>query len=319
MSSTEQPEHDLDALIARARIEAQRQRSSATAQASVVRLLADAGGSLPLAVLLSRGAPRDVVAELVAEPTDKRQRAKARLAVVGSEPAVWLTATGFQSVGRQAKEKPPTTESLAHSLAPQGIAQYIAERQPAMEAAGLRLTVSSGPSCSRFSEQVVAQAWALLRSTADAEGSIGSCTGGVVPDALITERYSLDEAGSSLYARCWPDSKPDLDDLAETTVAVEVQDSRMADEPLRHRVEKWSAAVESLRAARAVLWVVRSQSVALRLAALGVGDHSRRPGQLLVPAHALGLGGQPFDVQRPWWVTAVPVDQATADRAASLD
>lgn len=82
----------------------------------------------------------------------------------------------------------------------------------------------------------------------------------------------------------------------------------MADEPLRHRIGKWDASIGTLRAARAVLWVVRTRAVADRLAALGVGDPTRRLGQLLVPAAALDLGGDALDVTYPWWVTTVPPD-----------
>jgi hypothetical protein len=84
--------------------------------------------------------------------------------------------------------------------------------------------------------------------------------------------------------------------------------SAKASDPLRAKVDRCQAACERLHAARAVLWVVRTRSVADRLRDLGVDD-PRRPSQILVPARDVGFSGEDVGpVRRPWWVTRVPAD-----------
>jgi hypothetical protein len=75
---------------------------------------------------------------------------------------------------------------------------------------------------------------------------------------------------------------------------------------LRSKVDSWSAAVENLKVASIVLWIVEPAACKV-LVSLGVGDAIRRPGQLLVSSGAVGLGGETFDVPGlKWWVLDVP-------------
>ncbi len=163
----------------------------------------------------------------------------------------------------------------------------------------------------RFSAEVVARAWAGLRSRPDAEGSLGVLTGGWLPDALVVESWPLTDEGRALYARAWGLPNPeriDADDLAETTVLCEVEDSRKANDPAKWKVVRTEAGL-SLDLGRACIWVCRSNTVARSLVALGVGDPSRRPGQLLVPAVALGMDGEDVPQVGPvWWPLGVPTD-----------
>ena len=76
--------------------------------------------------------------------------------------------------------------------------------------------------------------------------------------------------------------------------------------PLRSKVDAWSAAVENLKVASIVLWIVEPAACKV-LASLGVGDLVRRPGQILISSGAVGLGGDFFEVPGPrWWVLDVP-------------
>ena len=91
------------------------------------------------------------------------------------------------------------------------------------------------------------------------------------------------------------------------TLALEFQQAdRQAGAPLLHKVACWSAAIETLKVASRVLWIVE-EDVAKVLASLGVGDPGRREGQLLIPAHSIGMSSKVFRVSSPqWWVTEFP-------------
>jgi hypothetical protein len=300
---------DLDALVQQARVEAAAQRSDHAAEAEVLALLAERGGSLPLADLLAAGAPTEVVARLV-DPNasnDKRRKTRARLGVVAEAPVVWLTATGWQATGRSSgREQVPTADSVSHATTPGRVADWLTAQAPAWEDRGVFVRITWGASCRRWSEEVVARAWGRLRSLGDTEGAVGSLTGGLVPDALLVERWT-GQGALELHAGAWGQSVTAVqpEDLAETTVAVEVEDTRKSAEPLRYKVSRWHEATETLGAARAVVWLVRTREVADRLRDLGV-DTEHRPTQLLVPATVFGLDGEALGpVQRPWWAWRV--------------
>ena len=302
---------DLDALVEAARIAHAQRRSMDAAAAEVLRLLAEADGALPLDGLLAAGAPRDVVAHLVAEDLeDKRRKQRARLGFVGGAPVVWLTSTGWQATGRASgREVVPSADSVAHATAPAAIGRWIQQRTATLAAHGISVRATQGAACRRWSTEVTARAWAALRTTADGDGAIGSLTGGLIPDGLVMQSVELGQAGAALYAQLCGGAPADDDDLAETTYTLEVEQTSKASDPLRAKVDRCQAACESLHAARAVLWVVRSRAVADRLRDLGVDD-PRRPSQLLVPARDVGLDGEDLGpVRRPWWLTQVPPDE----------
>lgn len=302
---------DLDALVEAARISHAQRRSMDAAAAEVLRLLADGDGALPLDNLLAAGAPRDVVAHLVAEdPSDKRRKQRARLGFVGGAAVVWLTSTGWQATGRASgREVVPSADSIAHATAPAAIGRWIQQRAGTLAGHGISVRTTQGAACRRWSVEVTARAWAALRTTGDGDGAIGSLTGGLVPDGLVVESFPLGQAGAALHARLRGGDPVDDDDLAETTYTLEVESTAKASDPLRAKVERNQAACERLHAARAVLWVVHSRAVADRLRDLGVDD-PRRPSQILVPARDVGLPGQDLGpVRRPWWVTRVPADE----------
>lgn len=299
---------DLDALVERARIQAKATRSSEAAIAHVVHLLAANDGQMPLAGLLAAGVPRDVVAALVAEPTDKRARAKARLGVIGSDPWVWLTSSGHQASGRASgRERVPSQESAAHAISPSRVSDYFAARSERLAAFGVDVRVVSGAACRRLSEEVKARAWAALRSRPDAEGSIGLLTGGYIPDALVIVRTPNTEDGKALYRRCWGREPSDAD-LAESTCALEIESRDKREDRTRTKVQA-AAEVVSLGATQAVAWIATSGEVARRLRDLGIDDAAREPTQWLAPGAAFGIEGEPIGpVTRAWWPLAVPAD-----------
>ncbi|MGY2083919.1 hypothetical protein [Blastococcus sp. SYSU DS0539] len=301
---------DLDALVETARIAHAQRRSMDAAAAEVLRILAEADGALPLDGLLTAGAPRDVVAHLVAEDaTDKRRKQRARLGFVGGAPVVWLTATGWQATGRASgREVIPSADSVAHATAPAAIGRWLQRRAATLGGHGITVRSTQGAACRRWSAEVTARAWAALRTSGDADGAIGSLTGGLIPDGLVVQSFPLGPHGAALHARLCGGAPADDDDLAETTYTLEVEESGKHTPVLRHKLDRCQAACEQLHAARAVLWVVRTRAIADRLRDLGVDD-PRRPSQILVPARDVGLDGEDLGpVRRPWWVTQVPAD-----------
>ena len=307
MTDDQAERRDLDDLSSAAQQRAAAARSDEAAAAAALRLLADNGGALTVAELLRRGVARDTVAALVDEDAngDKRKRVRARLTMVRiagapEVPTVHLTSVGWSATGRPSgREVVPTSDTVEHAMAPYRLAAWLDDRRDATHAVGADVTMTWGPSCRRFSEEVVARAWARLRMMNDQSGALGSLTGGLIPDALIVERWT----DANNYTQAWGKQPAGADDLAETLVAVEYEHSGKSDEPLRAKVERWDAASEQLGACAAVIWFVNSASVADRLIALGVGDPLRRARQLLVPAAAVGLGsGTSVEASRPeWW------------------
>jgi len=229
---------------------------------------------------------------------------RARLGEIDGEPVCWLTATGHQAAGKtRGNEVRPTSDSLSHALAPSRLAKWLQPLAPQLALEGVELSVTWGPSCRAFSERVISLAWARLKSLADPSGTIGLLTGGLIPDALLIERRTIDQTGEANYLKCWGNQANGLDELAETIVAIEVQNAtRQASDPLRSKVDAWSTAIEKLNVASSVLWIVEPGASKV-LTSLGVGDPSRRPGQLLISSGAVGLSGDNFLAPGPeWWV-----------------
>lgn len=89
----------------------------------------------------------------------------------------------------------------------------------------------------KFSRRVEALTWAKLKSFAAPSGSLGLLTGRLIPDALITERRVLTPAKESHYQSSWEVTPKNLDELAETTIAVELQQGdTQTGAPLLHKV-----------------------------------------------------------------------------------
>ncbi len=298
---------DLDTLLAIARQQEAERNGSESAQVAAIHILSSAGGALPIRDLIERyGVTKATIATLCDEELhrDKRRKVRARLGEIDGEPVCWLTATGHQAAGKtRGNEVRPTSDSLAHALAPSRLAKWLVPFGPELAKDGVELSVVWGPSCRAFSERVISLSWARLKTLADPSGGIGLLTGGLIPDALLIERRPIDQAGADNYQKCWGFAPSNVDELAETVVAIEVQNAtRQASDPLRSKVDAWSTAIEKLNVASVVLWIVEPAASRV-LISLGVGDQSRRPGQILVSSGAVGLGGETFQVPGPsWWV-----------------
>lgn len=302
---------DLETLLAIARQQEAMRSSSEAAQVAVIRILANAGGALPISDLTSRyGVTAQTIATLCDEEqhTDKRRKVRARLGEIDGEGIVWLTASGWQSAGKsRGTEVRPDSQTLAHALAPSRLAKWLEPIVPVIAPFGVEVDVSWGASCNAFSRRVEALAWARLKTQADQTGDVGALTGGLIPDALICERRTVDDNGTQLFQNAWGTRPVDKDELAEHVVGFEMQTAtRQNGSPLLHKVRAWSTAIENLGVASRVIWVVEPAACKV-LVSLGVGDQSRRPGQLLVSTGAVGLGGEHFEVPGPrWWVLDVP-------------
>ena len=149
-------------------------------------------------------------------------------------------------------------------------------------------------------------AWAKLRISADTSGNLGILTGGQLPDFLVIENRTIDEKGAQHFLESWGVAAKNIDELAETTIACEIQLSeRTQGGSLRPKVDAYSAAIEILGAAHRVVWIA-DKKVAKILISLGVNDEYRRPGQVLISAASIGMGDEDFLTTSRWWLLDVP-------------
>jgi len=301
---------DLETLMAIARQKEAEKSSSEAAQVAAIRTLANAGGALPIRDLISRyGISAQTIAALCDEEQhkDKRRKVRARLGEVEGDAICWLTASGHQASGKsRGVEIRPTSDSLKHALAPSKLAAWLEPLEPALAERGAALYVTWGPSCYAFSRTCESLAWAKLKTHADPSGTLGLLTGSLIPDALVVERWGIDDKGSELFKKAWGVPPKNQNQLAENVCAVEVQNAtRQAGDPLLSKVNAWEMAL-SLGVADCVLWIVEPAACKV-LSALGVGDPNRRERQFLIPSGAVGLGGETFPTPGPkWWVLGVP-------------
>ena len=285
---------DLDALIQVARLEAARASEGGAVGALVARL-ARGDGSASVRTLRAEGFPSTVIASAVSvSAADRRVKPRAKLGIVGAEPFVWLTTTGWQAAGRASgRERPPSAESAEHAAAPTALRAWLDECLRPWD--GLSVSVATGDATREFSERIKAIAWGRVTGSGDTTGSAGALTGGLIPDGLLIERYP----DAATYVGAWGQQPTTAEDLAEQTLALEVEHSAKREAPLRWKVERWATAIQ-LGAVFAVVWVVKTAEIADRLGALGVGQADSR--QLLVPGSCVGLGGDSMPELAPsWW------------------
>ena len=298
---------DLDTLLAIEQQKEKERNGSESAQIAAIRILANNSGALPINDLITRyGVSKNTLAALVDEEmhTDKRRKVRARIGEVDGQGVIWLTASGHQASGKtRGNEVRPTSDSLAHALAPSRLENWIKPLLPSLAEQGVSLSVTWGPSCRAFSERVMAMAWARLKTTSDVSGSLGILTGGLIPDALLVTRRPINSEGELHFQESWGIAPRNVDELAEELTVIEYQTAtRQAADPLLSKVNAWSAAIEILGVAQQVIWIVEPKAAQV-LASLGVGDPYRRPSQLLVPASSLGFKVEPFETPGPrWWV-----------------
>lgn len=297
----------LETLISLAKQKELEKNGGESAQIAVIHILSNAGGALPLNDLLNRyGVSKQTVAWLIDEDIhqDKRRKVRARVGEVDGQSVIWLTASGHQAAGKtRGNEVRPTSDSLAHALAPARLEKWLREMDPQLENLGVSLSVSWGPSIRALSDQIVALAWSRLKTSADSQGSLGLLTGGVLADCLVISRYSPDDDGAKIFQSHWGEKSVSQDLLAECVIAIEYQTAtRQNGDPLRSKVDAWSAVVEKLGCVYAVVWIVEPAAGRV-LANLGVGDDLRRPRQYLVAAPDVGFDMEPFTVSgQSWWV-----------------
>ena len=94
---------DLDTLIAIAKQKEAQRSSSERAQVETMRILANAGGALPVIELMTNfGVSKQTIALLCDEETikDKRQKVRVKLTEVDGVAIAFLTASGWQATGK---------------------------------------------------------------------------------------------------------------------------------------------------------------------------------------------------------------------------
>lgn len=307
----EQPEKTLDRMITEAKINAAG-RNKVSGIRRCIEILAELGGACEVEDLLDRGVSKDTLAMALqgTGSSDGRSRPRLKLDVTAEDAAVvWLTTTGWQSAGFPSRrETPPSSESIRHARMPKLIAKWCERHAPRTRGMP-QIAIRNDPeTIKEFSAEAVAAAWSRIQGPlGDNNGMFGPLTGGLMPDALMIERWATTPDGEADWKKAWASSRqPDFQQLAETWIAIEVELSAKGEKPLKHKVKKWDAALD-LGLVQGVLWIVDDEKIADRLRSLGVGNLHQTEGQYLAPAHLLDLpGAKPYKTHPSelWWLLA---------------
>lgn len=302
----------LTELIAETKVK-EKTSSSRGAIAHCIEMVAQLGGGCEVRELKTAGIAESAIAAACQSGSkDKRTKPRLKLGLDDSQnPIVWLTTTGWMSAGHpNRREKPPSSETLRHARIPRMIQGWWNFTTEKYGESVPDLAVRPEPEIIKeFSEEAVSMAWSRIQGPLkDPSGIFGPLTGGIQPDALMVERWNRVPDAAKNYGKIWDEDPEavDLDDIAETWVALEAEISQKSSLPLRHKVKKWNGCIE-LGLVKAVVWVVDNPKVAGNLQNLGVGDKGRAPGQFIVPAVEMGLGGEIFTVPKSamWWAPRV--------------
>ena len=305
----------LDDIFARIEEEEASTGKNGSGALDVVQSIADNDGLMVVSELVREGHSEAAIAAALLPPgNDGRSKARAKAGVIDGQRLLWLTSSGWSSVGQaNRRESPPSSSRVQHRLAIPRFASWIEyDVSPKTFAIGLYWNVALGTKSRELIETYKQTAWSLARMNSNAEAIVShsQLLGGVYPDAIVvsslpeTITLPTNQVLSRADFRRMYHSKSysvhDLDSMSrpETISAIEVELSAKSTPALDAKVRQHDAALNA-GWWNEVVWIVDDEEVATRLRRSGVGT---KDGHCIVDASDVGITKTPVtSVTTDWW------------------
>lgn len=306
---------DLDGIFARIEEEQSKDGKLGSSAQDVVQAIADKDGLVLVDELLRESHTKAAIAAALLPPNnDGRSKPKLKAGVIDGQQLLWLTSTGWSSVGQSnRREAPPTSARVAHRLSIPRFASWIEHTvAPNTIGVGIFWNVAIGNQAREFIEVHKQTAWSMARMNVNAEAARmnASLLGGVYPDLIVVSNLPEEirtpngvtmtrgEFRDSYHSRAVSWQDPDIRETPETITAIEIELSAKSTPALDAKVRQHDAAL-SAGWWHEVAWVVDDADVLARLKRSGVGV---RAGHCIIDAIDVGISSTPLvGVQSDWW------------------
>ena len=308
-------EQDLDAVFAKIEEDEARAGKAGSGSQDVVQAIADSDGLVLLDELIREGHSKPAIAAALLPPgKDGRSKPRVHAGVIDGQRLLWLTSSGWASVGQgNRREVPPTSARVQHRLAIPRFASWVEYNvAPNTTHAGIFWNVALGNQAREFVEVHKQAAWSMTRMNVNAElaRTNAQLLGGVYPDLIVVSNLpeeiqtpdgallSRGEFRDAYHGRALSWQDLDVRHTPETVTAIEIELSAKSTPALDAKVRQHDAAL-SAGWWHEVAWVVDDADVLARLKRSGVGS---RKGHCIIDAHDVGISASPLiDVQSDWW------------------
>lgn len=281
----------------------------------VIQCIADNDGLMVVSELVREGHTDSAIAAALLPPgNDGRSKPRAKAGVIDGQRLLWLTSSGWSSVGQgNRRESPPSSSRVQHRLAIPRFASWIEyEVSPKTSPLGLFWNVALGSKSRELIETYKQTAWSMARmnSNAEAISTHSQLLGGVYPDAIVVtslpetitlpnnEVMNRKDFRRTYHPKSFTDHDFDSMGRPETISAIEVELSAKSTPALDAKVRQHDAALNA-GWWNEVVWIVDDEEVATRLRRSGVGA---KEGHCIVDAADVGITKTPVpSVKTDWW------------------
>ena len=306
---------ELDNIFARIEEEEARVGKAGTGAQDVVQAIADSDGLVLVDELLREGHSKPAITAALLPPgSDGRSKPRVKAGVIDGQRLLWLTSSGWASVGQgNRREAPPTSSRVQHRLSIPRFASWV-EHSVASKTleAGIFWKVALGSQARDIIEVHKQAAWSMTRLNMNAElaRTHAQLLGGVYPDLIVVsnlpeEIHTPDGASMSrgefrdaFHGRALSWQDPAVRHTPETISAIEIELSAKSSPALDAKVRQHDAALEA-GWWHEVVWVIDDDDVRVRLQRSGVGS---RRGHCLVDAADVGVTSTPLgSIKSDWW------------------
>jgi hypothetical protein len=308
-------ETDLDAVFAKIEEEEAKAGKAGSGSQDVVQAIADSDGLVLVDELIRDGHTKPaIIAALLPPGNDGRSKPRVKAGVIDGQRLLWLTSSGWASVGQQnRREAPPTSSRVQHRLSIPRFASWVDYKvAPKTLGAGIFWHLAIGNKSRELVETHKQTAWSMTRLNTNAEAiaAHSQLLGGVYPDLIVVtnlpETIEVPEIGlmtraefrTKFHGNVMPWLDREGKSTPETISAIEVELSAKSSPALDAKVRQHDAALDA-GWWHEVVWIVDDEEVVTRLRRSGVGT---KPGHCLVDAADVGITNIPLgSFQSQWW------------------
>lgn len=306
--------NDLDLIFCLLEAKAAKDGKSGSGALEVIESIAENDGLMLVTELLQEGHTKSAIALALQPPSDDgRAKPRAKAGVIDGERLIWLSSSGWASVGQSnRREAPPTSSRVQHRLSIPRFSSWI-EYKVASQTRDSEIfwDVAIGSKAREMIERHKQVAWSLNRLQTNAELLVANSQllGGVYPDLIVVSNLpdviNLPDGrilSRAEFRETFHPAASGLQDFGaknspETISAIEIELSAKSTPALDGKVRQHDAALAALWW-HEVIWVVDDPDVVTRLKRSGVGS---RPGHCFVDAGDVGISTAEHAVVSQWW------------------